>query len=64
MPISYQDLYREVCIRGIKKNIELTIIANKDMSLFEGHNFCNKIEKRLEEVLGNTDVTIHLEPDV
>lgn len=49
---------------GIKKNIELTIIANKDMSLFEGHNFCNKIEKRLEEVLGNTDVTIHLEPDV
>ena len=48
---------------GIKKNIELTIIANKDMSLLEGHDYCNKIEHRLDEVLGNTDVTIHLEPD-
>ncbi len=49
---------------GIKKNIVLTIVANKDMSLLEGHNFCNKIERRLDETLGNTDVTIHLEPDV
>lgn len=49
---------------GIRKNIELTLIVNKEMKISTGHSLCDKIEERLEEQLKNTDVSIHLEPGI
>ncbi len=49
---------------GIKKNIELVIEANKNMTIENSHKLCDKIEKRLSETIGNTEVSIHLEPNI
>ncbi|MGN1153402.1 MAG: cation diffusion facilitator family transporter [Candidatus Gastranaerophilaceae bacterium] len=48
---------------GIKKNIEIVIIADRNMKIVDGHALCDKIEQSLEQGIGNTDVTIHLEPN-
>ncbi len=48
---------------GIKKNIELVIEANKNMTIENSHVLCDKIERRLSETIGNTEVSIHLEPN-
>lgn len=48
---------------GIKKNIELVIIANKNLTIENSHKLCDKIEHRLSETIGNTEVSIHLEPN-
>lgn len=49
---------------GVKKNIELVIIANKNMTIEKSHILCDKIERRLNETIGNTEVSIHLEPNL
>lgn len=49
---------------GIKKNIELVIEANKNMTIENSHILCDKIEKRLSDTVGNTEVSIHLEPNI
>lgn len=49
---------------GIKKNIELVIEANKNMTIENSHILCDKIERRLSETIGNTEVSIHLEPSI
>lgn len=49
---------------GLKKNIELTLIVEKTMQISTSHDLCDKIEDRIENELKNTDISIHLEPNV
>lgn len=48
---------------GLKKNIEIVLIAKKTMEISTSHMLCDKIEDEIEECLQNTDINIHLEPD-
>lgn len=48
---------------GLKKNIELTLIVQKDMHISTSHKLCDKIEAEIESSLKNTDISIHLEPN-
>lgn len=47
---------------GVRKNIEITICVNGDMSVKDSHKFCNEVENILSEKIGNTDTIIHIEP--
>lgn len=47
---------------GARKNIEITICVNGDMSVKDSHKFCNEVENILNEKIGNTDTIIHIEP--
>lgn len=48
---------------GLRKNIELTLIVEKNMHISDAHNLCDEIENNIEKALQNTDITIHLEPN-
>lgn len=48
---------------GLKKNIEITLIVQKDMHISTSHKLCDKIEAEIETNLQNTDISIHLEPN-
>lgn len=48
---------------GLKKNIELTLIVDKEMKICDGHSLCDRIEEKIEDRLTNTDISIHLEPN-
>lgn len=48
---------------GFKKNIEMTLLVNGRMHIKKGHELCDEIERRIEGAIGNTDITIHLEPN-
>lgn len=48
---------------GPKKNIEITLIVQKDMHISTSHKLCDKIEDEIETHLKNTDISIHLEPN-
>lgn len=48
---------------GLKKNIEITLIVQKDMHISTSHKLCDKIEYEIEASLKNTDISIHLEPN-
>lgn len=48
---------------GLKKNIEITLIVQKDMHISTSHKLCDKIEAEIESSLKNTDISIHLEPN-
>lgn len=48
---------------GLKKNIEMTLIVQKDMHISTSHKLCDKIEDEIEANLQNTDISIHLEPN-
>lgn len=48
---------------GLKKNIEITLIVQKDMHISTSHKLCDKIEDEIESSLMNTDISIHLEPN-
>ena len=48
---------------GLKKNIEMTLIVQKDMHISTSHKLCDKIEDEIEADLQNTDILIHLEPN-
>lgn len=47
---------------GVRKQIELKICVNGDMTVKESHEFCNEVENALSEKIGNTDTIIHIEP--
>lgn len=47
---------------GVRKQIELKICVNGDMTVKESHEFCNEVEKALSDKIGNTDTIIHIEP--
>ncbi len=47
---------------GVRKQIELKICVNGDMTVKESHEFCNEVESALSEKIGNTDTIIHIEP--
>ena len=49
---------------GLKKNIEIILIVNKEMKISTAHSICDKIEERIEARLNNTDIAIHLEPSI
>lgn len=49
---------------GMKKIIEITLIAEKTLTIETAHGMCDEIEDKIEAVLCNTDITIHLEPNV
>lgn len=46
----------------MRKQIELKICVNGDMTVKESHEFCNEVETALSEKIGNTDTIIHIEP--
>ena len=48
---------------GLKKNIEMTLIVEKNMHISTSHTLCDKIEDEIESNLNNTDILIHLEPN-
>lgn len=49
---------------GLKKNIEITLVVEKTMPISEAHELCDKIEAEIDADLGNTDISIHLEPNI
>lgn len=49
---------------GLKKNIELVLIVEKTMQISKSHELCDKIEDEIEAELKNTDISIHLEPNI
>lgn len=49
---------------GLEKNIELTLIVEKTMQISNSHELCDKIEEEIELNLKNTDILIHLEPNI
>lgn len=48
---------------GLKKNIEIVLVVERTMHISTSHKLCDEIEEKIEEILQNTDITIHLEPD-
>lgn len=65
--------YNNSCLRGFKnlkarrsgplKDIEITMLFPKDMTISECHKICDEIESLLKQHLGNCDILIHAEPD-
>lgn len=65
--------YNNSCLRGFKnlkarrsgplKDIEITMLFPKDMTISECHKICDEIESLLKQCLGNCDILIHAEPD-
>lgn len=49
---------------GLKKNIEITLIVEKNMHISTSHKLCDEIEAEIETCLQNTDISIHLEPNI
>ncbi|MEI8129047.1 MAG: cation diffusion facilitator family transporter [bacterium] len=49
---------------GLKKNIEITLVVEKTMPISTSHELCDKIEAEIEADLKNTDISIHLEPNI
>jgi len=49
---------------GLMKNIEITLIVEKSMQIINSHILCDKIEEDIENELKNTEISIHLEPNV
>ena len=47
---------------GPERQIEFTLIVPECLTIKEGHNLCDRIEKNITEDIGNATVTIHLEP--
>ncbi len=48
---------------GPSKDIEFTLLFPKDMTISECHNYCDDIEEKIRERLGNSAISIHAEPD-
>ena len=47
---------------GNNKLIDMHLILEKDMPLCKAHDICDEIEIKLKELLGECDITIHIEP--
>lgn len=57
------------CIKEIKtrksgkdKEINIILLVKGDMTVTESHEMCDKLENEIEKALGNTKITIHVEP--
>jgi len=48
---------------GLMKNIDIILIVDRTMHISTSHKMCDEIEEKIEALLHNTDITIHLEPD-
>jgi len=48
---------------GMQKNIDITLIVEKNMHISTCHKLCDAIEEEIEKNLLNTDITIHVEPN-
>ena len=48
---------------GALKNVEFTICCPGHMSLYDCHELCDRIEADIQSKLGNTNVSIHAEPE-
>ncbi len=64
----YKDIVaiKEVKTRksGKDKEIVIAILLDGEKTISFAHNLCDSLESTLEEKLGNTSVTIHIEPVV
>lgn len=49
---------------GSIKYIEFHIVLDGDITVTKSHDLCDEIEKDLENILGNTNISIHVEPYV
>lgn len=49
---------------GLNKNIDLVLIVEKNMHISTAHELCDRIEDEIEADLKNTDISIHLEPNI
>ncbi len=47
---------------GNQRVLEFVLIVAKDLSVKEGHDYCDYIEKSIMEEIGNIIITIHIEP--
>lgn len=48
---------------GKDKDIVMILLVDADMTVRFAHELCDRLENEIEKALGNTKVTIHLEPD-
>lgn len=48
---------------GLKKNIDIVLVVDKTMHISTSHKLCDEIEEKIDNLLQNTDITIHLEPN-
>ena len=47
---------------GKDKDIVIALYVDGNMKIRDAHNLCDKLESEIENKLGNTKVTIHIEP--
>ncbi len=47
---------------GKDKDIVITILADGDMTVRLAHQICDELENEIEQNIGNTKITIHIEP--
>ncbi len=47
---------------GGKKEIEIIICMNENLTIKQGHIICDKIESDIKSAIGNSEVIIHMEP--
>ena len=47
---------------GSQRHIDLHLVMTKDMSLNQAHELCNQIEAQIENMLPQSDITIHFDP--
>ena len=47
---------------GFKKNIEIILLTDGDMTIATAHQLCDKIEQEIEKKLKDTEISIHMEP--
>ncbi len=47
---------------GFKKNIEITLLVDGNMTVCDAHKLCDEIETAIDKILKDTEISIHLEP--
>ncbi len=52
----------QIIRRGVKEDIKVHIIVNKDMSVGDSHELCHELESTLRREYGPCNMDIHLEP--
>lgn len=48
---------------GSQKNVEVTLLFKKDMTIYECHSICDSIEHQMAQKFGEISASIHLEPE-
>lgn len=49
---------------GFKKEIDITLLIDGDITVKEAHKLCDEIEFTIDSQLKETDISIHLEPKI